>query len=132
MTHWSTRTTNVGQNSIYTSYQLHSIKFISLDLFYQIYSIRFIPINSFYQIHFIKFILSNLFHQSHFIKFILANSFHQIHSKNSFQKFIPNINFKRFTLSNSIHQVFNSQIKFFIINESINRVLLERHICRKK
>ena len=100
-----TRTTIVVSNGRYTFYQIHFIKHNLSKTIYQIPFILYLLSNT----------VSNTIHQISFIKYNLSNAIYQI----------P---FIKYCLSNTICS------QFFLMNEWmnqwINRVFLECHICR--
>ena len=111
-----TRTTFVVSNGRYTFYQIQFIKHNLTNTIYPILFIKYTLSNTIYQTPFIKYHLSNTFYQIPFIKYHLSNTVYQI----------PIIKYR---LSNTIYQI-PFAVKKFLMNESINQVFLERHICR--
>ena len=107
--HTPMRTTIVVSNGRYTFYQIHFIKFNLSNTIYQI-PIKYHLSNTFYQLPFIKYHLSNTIYLIPFFKYHLSNTFYQIM-------------FIQYHLQSKIF--FNQSM-----NQSLNRVFLERHICR--
>ena len=87
---------------------------------YQIPFIKYHLSNTVYQIPFIKYPLSNTIYEMPFIKYLSSNTIFQIMiNKYHLSNTICTQNF--FLMNQSMNQW---------MNESINRVFLERHICR--